>query len=434
MSNIIVYGNGKTGRALADLTERRGDTAFLYDDDPLKSAVTPNAIPFGSVDKLVLSPGIRPDSPFALYCAERGIEITGELQYCFDMCKARCVSVTGTNGKTTVTELIYAILSACGKDCRLLGNGGVPFSTQADMLTENQTAVLESSSFQLMTASRFSPYVSVFVSLAPDHLDYHTSYEEYINAKCNNFINQDSRAFAIFNADEPLLAALSEKSRCYTLFYSADNPSANCRMEGDEVVVNLGRSVTRVKSAYCASQLLHNRSDILGAVLCACVCGVSAADAVGAAEKFSFLPHRMQKIARHLGVTFIDDSKATNIHATLAALRSCENCEVALILGGSDKGYGFDDLFRNIGPNVRYIAAIGETAEKIRRSSEKYRFAEFHVFASLREAVGASYRYLKSIGGGTLLLSNACASFDMFSGYAERGDVFQSIVKELAGA
>lgn len=424
MSDIIIYGRGKTGQSLKSLAQKEGLKTIFYDDtvgfDFEKS--------FEKDDVVWLSPGVKPDATGLLAAQKVGCAIVGEFDLCFSLCRSKCVSVTGTNGKTTICQLIWHILKNNDVACRLLGNGGVPFSSQIDKTKSDEVVVLESSSFQLSTVKKFSPYISVLSNVASDHLDYHGSFENYLQAKLNNFVHQSQSDFSVFNVDDPYAAQLSAVSPSQVLCYSVDKQT-NCYYRSNFVCMNLfGKNI----EAYCpflATLPRHNRSNALCAILVCAILGVDVIKSCEALESFQFLPHRLEIVNSFNGVTFVDDSKATNVHATVSALQCYENTPLALILGGSDKNCSFDEIFVNMGTNVRLVCAVGKTAEKIRSTAKKYS-CDVKIYEDFAVAVKSCYQRLKNIGG-VVLMSNACASFDLFESYSERGELFAKIVGDL---
>lgn len=426
--NYIIYGCGKTGRGLKTMLDKLGEHYVFFDDEHGFSAVGD----FSADSVVLVSPGVMPDAGGILAAKKVGSTVVGELDFCFGFCKSPCVSVTGTNGKTTTCRLIYHILQFAGRKSRLLGNGGIPFSSEVLDIGDDETVVLESSSFQLENARIFSPYISVLTNVAPDHLDHHKSFDSYISAKCNNFLRQSADAFSVFNADDKNALALSEVSRAQKLFYSTHNRNANCYFADGAVHVDFQNETRVVPSEFLSKLLLHNLSDTLCAILVCRILGVPPEVSCKAVESYRNLPHRLQTVAEFNDVLFVDDSKATNVHATLGALASFENVPVGLILGGSDKGCSFDEIFSDIGTNVKIICAVGQTAEKIAETSQRYSVS-VRLCESYRQAVEMCYSRLKNIGG-VVLMSNACASFDMFNGYAQRGEHFAKIVGELCRA
>lgn len=425
MSDIIVYGRGKTGQSLIKMLQKLDIDATIYDD----------AIGFKSDAKftkdsiVLLSPGVPPCAKGLQIAKVAGCQIKGELEFCFPYCNGKCISVTGTNGKTTTCEMIYHILCRCGLPSRLLGNGGIPFSSQVLDIDKDETVVLESSSFQLSGCNNFAPYVSIFTNIAPDHLNYHADFDEYVQCKLNNFIYQKN-GFAIFNADDKLVVELSNKSKSHTLYYSLVDCRANCFISDNKVVLVDGGYHATADAKQLLQFAKHNVSNALAAIL-ACYCvGIEPSRSTKALSDFKLSAHRLQFVAFFNGVTFVDDSKATNVHATVSAL-NCFEEDMALILGGSDKGEYFDDIFTDRKTNLKHVVSVGETAFKIRNCAQKYGvFVE--ILGNLKEAVHYCYAKMKQ-KGGVVLMSNACASFDSFSGYDERGDYFQKVVKEITG-
>lgn len=423
MLDIIIYGKGKTGQSLIKMLQRLQMNATIYDD----ATGFEGKADFTSDSMVLLSPGVPPGARGLQLARKRGAKTVSELEFCFPYCKGRCVSVTGTNGKTTTCEMIYHILRRCKIASRLLGNGGVPFSSQVLDVSENEIVVLESSSFQLLESKSFAPYVSVFTNLATDHINYHGSFEEYKKAKENNFLHQ-KQGYAIFNLDDDKVKELSQKCRCNKLFYSIDDTSANCYYDGEKVVIQDSVHKIEISAAFYAQFARHDLSNALGAVLACCCVGVLPESAVAALENYQSPSHRLQQIASFSGVTFVDDSKATNVHATVSALQ-CFTQNLALILGGSDKGERYDNIFTQIGSNVKLVVAVGQTAHDMQLCGKKYGI-DVVILDNFKQAVNFCFERMKQ-KGGVVLMSNACASFDSFNSYGERGEYFVKAVREL---
>ena len=423
MSDIVIYGKGKTGQSLLDMMKKLGREAVLYDDS---TGFEPNG-QFDSNSLVIVSPGVLPNARGLQLAQRSGAKVVGELEYCFPYCKGRCISVTGTNGKTTTCEMIYHILKQTCVKTRLLGNGGTPLASQVLDVEADEIVVLESSSFQLKDCVTFAPFVSLFTNFASDHLNYHKSLEEYGEAKTKNFIKM-RHGVGIFNKDDSWVENISEKCLCKKLFYSIDNSDANCYFDSKKLVLKDDENRIEVEAEFLTRFAKHNLSNALGAIL-ACYCvGVQPKSALQALESYKFLPHRLQQVADFDGITFIDDSKATNVHATVSAIGSFSQ-NLALIMGGSDKGESYDPIFANMKDNVKVVVAVGQTAKAICECGAKYG-VKVVVSDDIKDAVEYCYNSLK-LTHGAVIMSNACASFDKFNGYEERGDYFQKVVREL---
>ncbi len=420
MLNIVVYGCGKTGKCVAELLQRQGKDFRFFDDASICPKIERDEF-------VIISPGIKPTAMGLMQARRCGATVCSELDYCLPLCRGRCISVTGTNGKTTTCEMLYRILGSIGS-AWLLGNGGVPFSHSVDDVKSTDAVVLESSSFQLCTCRSFAPYIAVFTNLAVDHLDYHKGLWSYARAKCNNFRYQSRDQIAVFNADDAGLVNLSDFANSKVVYYSLSNTNTNCFINGNSVVVRLNGKEYREGLGAIADMLLHNKSNALAAITAAVCYGVSLTQCVEALQGFTPSPHRLQRIACLNGVTFVDDSKGTNVHATKSAV-ACFDEPLVLIVGGSDKGENFERLFP-LQKNVTAVFAVGQTAAKIARVGNDYGCI-VTCMDNYAVAIRRAYELLRVDGGGVVLMSNACASFDAFSSYAERGAFFCDVVKEL---
>ena len=359
MSDIIIYGRGKTGLSLGNLLKQQGKNVCFYDDN---IGFDGNG-KFSNDSVVILSPGVKPSAYGVKAAKAAGAKIIGELEYCFPLCKGRTISVTGTNGKTTVCEMIYHVLKLDGKRCKLLGNGGTPLSSQVLSVTEQDVVVLESSSFQLDNCRNFAPNVSVFTNFANDHLDYHGSVENYASAKINNFRCQRPEAYAVFNWDDANTKEISSLCKCRKLYYSLADKRADVYFENGKVIVKFGNEIDTVDAEFLMQFAKHNQSDALAAILACRAAGLGTESIVQALGTYCFLPHRLQFVTEINGVKFVDDSKATNVHATVNALANYTE-PLALILGGSSKGEPFDAIFESISDNTVLVSAVGDTADR----------------------------------------------------------------------
>ncbi len=320
-----------------------------------------------------------------------GVTCVGEVEFAFWLTQAKVIAITGTNGKTTTTYLAHQVLSQKRKRVHLGGNIGTPFSSFVLDTRKNDLVVLELSSFQLETIVEFSPYVACLLNIEPDHMDRYLDLGDYLQAKMNIFRNQTESDWAIINRNIDFRPTIESPIRSQRLYFSDEfaNENLSC--------------VYRIASVF----------------------RMAKADCMRIFSEFKGLPHRLQLVRNLNGVTFINDSKATNPSSTIWALKNATT-PVILLAGGRDKGLNFSQVVPFL-RRVKKVNLIGEASSKIRDAFAGRIPSEF--FATFEEAVKASYREAES--GDTVLLSPMCASFDMFSNYEERGAVFTNIVNSL---
>ncbi len=423
MANIIIYGMGVTGEAL--VRQLQGNNIWWYDDRPQLCSMSLVDIPYDCIDMCIVSPGIQDDSPLLVELYDREIAVIGEWEYCMPLCGDDIVSVTGTNGKTTICQMLHHILTSCNISSALLGNGGVPWCS--DIGSGERVTVLESSSFQLARSKGFAPYISVLSNIACDHISYHGSMDSYIEAKCNNFNFQHSGQWAVCNGDDSICRGVICGTNAQVAYYSISDSTANCYIAHGEVVIAMRDDVDRCSMGVLSQYCRHNQSNALCALLVADILGIPLARSLSSLNTYSVDDHKMQLVATIDNVRYINDSKATNISATLSAIGSIDG-DIVVLLGGSDKGYLFDSLICNLAHNVVGVVAMGDTASSIADSCVKYGITCMRC-DNMHHAVLSGRDML--VGDGTLLLSPACASFDMYANYIERGQDFIAVVGEL---
>jgi len=452
--HILVVGLGKSGRSAIDFCRSRGASqisvsdAAMRPDDAHWLAERGIACEFGGhsrefchgADLILLSPGVPHDLPVFAEARDKGIPVIGELALAPRYLKTPVIAVTGTNGKTTVTTLIGELLAAAGRRVFVGGNIGTPLT---DYLMTDQQAewlVLEVSSFQLDTAGKFRPAIGVLLNISPDHLDRYPSYDAYGFSKLNLFARQGRDDVSIINADDPdtlrlLDGAKSlrpgwEPRRCLAFGkrlagrIGAEIQGTVVRLVGDwlagaEDTYQLG------ETALGASPNVENTA---AAILAARAAGCSSAGIKQGIAAFSPLPHRMTLVSDVDGVRYINDSKATNIGAVQAALDSM-TAPVILIAGGRDKGGDYSLMAAQVKAKVKALLLIGEAREKMAASFAA--MTQVEPLDSMQQAVQRAHEL--AVSGDVVLLSPACASFDMFSGYVERGEVFTALVRGLQG-
>ena len=432
MKNVLVYGMGKSGFAAARLLLSKGCRVFLYDDGGIDEKAEPlvglGALPLDDlledlVRKLsfaVVSPGVPPDRLKKL----GGVKIISELELGWRDCKGDVAAVTGTNGKTTVCGLIADIVAAGGRKVFLLGNVGTPVSAKAAETENGGVCVIEASSFQLERVDCFRPKVAALLNIAPDHIDRHGDMESYIKAKLRIFENQTEDDFAVLNADDPVVAAAADGVKARKVWFSAEKVT-NGAYVSDGKVFFRGTEIMPAAESPLAGK--HNLTDLLCAVCVCSLLGIAPEICRSAVRNFSPPPHRLAEAGFVGGVRFVDDSKATNVSAVLPVMGLYP--ETALILGGSGKGCRFDGLFRSVPGNVSMCVLTGETGDELAAAAARQGFTRFVFAEDFRSAVKIAYHAVAP--RGTVLLSPACASFDEFGGYAERGEEFVRIVGEI---
>ena len=370
----------------------------------------------------IVSPGIPPTSPVVQALVDRRARIISEVELAFQLAACDFIAVTGTNGKTTTTSLLALILERSGIPSTAAGNIGEPLVDAALSMPRDGVIAVEVSSFQLATIETFRPKIGVVLNVAEDHTDWHGSFESYAAAKARIFENQGADDVAIVNADDPvaLRAADGVASRILT-FSALRVPEGGAGVAGDDIVVQ-GEIVASVSDVSIPGHA--GIEDAVAAVAAARTYGVEAGPIGSALRDFRPLAHRLEVVARVGGVTYIDDSKSTNPHAALAAVRALN--DVVLIAGGRSKGIDLGPL-AELAPNLVAVVALGEARAELARVFEgRVPVVEAD---SMRDAVRVARD--KANGRGSVLLSPACASLDMYDGYAARGRDFAHQVHEL---
>ena len=381
---------------------------------------------------LVISPGIPDTAPFVVRAKEMGIYVIGELELAAQLSSGTLVAVTGTNGKTTTVSLLGEIFTNSGKMTHVVGNIGYPFSLASLISRKEDVIVCEVSSFQMETADTFHPHVALLTNITEDHLNRHGTMEMYTSLKMRIFKNQTPEDYAVFNADDPAQDELYRQVKSRVLRFSRKKEVREGAFVRDgQIWLSLNGNERRV----CGTDEIyipgpHNLENALGAVCVAAAMNVPAPVIRHSLKTFRGVEHRIESVRELDGVEYINDSKGTNVDSTIKAVQTMSQPTV-IILGGYDKHASFDPLSREIinSPMIRHAVLIGETAGLIRNSLERAGFTSVTHADSMRDAVEKA----RSIAdkGWCVLLSPACASFDMFKDYEERGRVFKEIVKEL---
>jgi UDP-N-acetylmuramoylalanine--D-glutamate ligase len=374
-----------------------------------------------STDLAVVSPGVPPRTPVIGELRRLGAEIISEIELAFRLSNCDFLAVTGTNGKTTTTSLLAAMLQEGGIKSAPAGNIGLPLVEAIASIPDDGAIVAEVSSFQLETIDSFRPEVAVLLNVAPDHIDWHGTQDEYVSAKARIVENQDASDVFVFNADD------ADSSRIAMLAPGRIVPFSGRRVVVDGVGVRGHKLVYRGRDLIGIADIslpgIPGREDVAAAACAALEYGVEVGAVVRAIKAFRPLRHRLEIVAELNGITFINDSKATNPHATLAAVQGLR--DVVLIAGGQAKGIDLHALASTV-PPVRAVVAIGEAATEVEDVFQG-RVPVKHA-QSMAEAVRLARS--QSIPGGSVLLAPGCASLDMFESYAARGEAFVRAVRE----
>lgn len=409
---FFIYGDGVSGRAALKAVKKNGGKAKIYSDRNGEFTVPTEREYIGGI----ISPGIKPTHPVYKYCKERGIRAMSEVDIGFSLvCSRKTVGITGTNGKTTTTKLVADMLG--GVAC---GNIGYPVSAAA--LKTGGPIVCELSSFQLHTA-RIAPDVAVITNIASDHVDWHGGLEDYYNSKCN-VANHMKSGVLVLGEDVPL-AALEGLSTGATIVRCSTSGICDGAYLHDGYFMFEGKRVCPIN--YLRLPGVHNIKNALCAIAAAKSLGASNADILGALSTAELSPHRVQRVGVFGGKTWVDDSKGTNVSACLAAIAETTG-SVCLIVGGRGKATDFGELFADLDSRVTEIVAMGETAQDIRNSCVEHApELKITVVNGLKDAV----RIADKSDARTVLLSPACASFDEFDNYAQRGERFKAEILAL---
>ncbi len=437
--SFLVLGMSKSGYSAAKYLLSKGAKTYVYDEldgarikENIEELVKIGAkcvdkedlfALADSCDALVLSPGIPIDHPLAVAFKRKGKGVIGETELAARVLKSQVVAVTGTNGKTTTVSLIEKILQTGGFGAYACGNIGTPL-IDFSSLGENDVAVAEISSFQLETLNSLVPHVGVVLNITEDHLNRHYSMENYTFLKRKLLKNSTPTEYAVLNYDDVIVRSFSEKTKAKVIWFSVRERVAGAYFESGNLYFGEEKII---EANELFSNGLHNIQNVLAAIATAKIMQVPTAQIVAALRDFRGIKHRIEKICEVDGVTYIDDSKGTNVDATLHALQAVQG-EKILLLGGKNKGYDYTKLFEKLKETqVVHAVLYGENRFELLKCARVQGIENLTICQSFYLAVPVAQMLAKS--GQTVLLSPASASFDEFISYEERGDAFAQIVK-----
>ena len=439
--NVVVVGAARSGIAAAELLVARGARVTLSERrdeivDAKSLAERGVSLELGGhrmdtferADLVVLSPGVPPEQPPIQAAKARGVPVIAEIELASRWLKGRVIAITGTKGKSTTTALTGKILERAGFEVTVGGNIGAPLSAQVARSTPSTLHVVETSSFQLEGIVNFRPWIAVLLNVSPDHLDRHPSVEAYVAAKARIFENQQEHDWAVVNADDPLVLGLARNRRARLREFARHAPLESGTVIESGWIVKREKHESERLMPLTAIHLLgpHLVYDVMAAATVGAIAGVPASIMTAAVETFRGLEHAMELVAETSGVRFVNDSKATNVDS---ALRSIESFETGLvpIIGGRFKGGDLGLLREPLKNRAKAVVAIGEARSRVREAIAGA--VPVHDAGSIDEAVRTAFDLARP--AGIVLLAPACASFDMFRDYAERGEKFKEAVRKL---
>ena len=442
---VLVVGLGKSGVASALFLKSRGARVTVSDSKPeaelrdeilllLEHGITVETgghgdRTFRGQDLIVVSPGVPVDAPQLVQARNLGEPVIGEIELAAQFLAGPIVAITGANGKTTTTSLAGEIIAAGNFSTLVGGNIGTPAISFVDQAGAATWTVLEVSSFQLETIVAFHPRIAVVLNITPDHLDRHKTFDNYVNAKARIFENQRTEDFSILNADDPTAAALAGRTRAQVIWFSRKKEvERGAFARGGHLYFRDGSEEREIMPlAEIPLKGAHNLEIVLAGGSVGMIVGCDGQQVRQAVRNFKAVEHRLEFVARVAGVDYYNDSKATNVDATIKALESFP-ANIHLILGGKDKGSDYSVLHELLRDRVKRVYTIGAAASKI--ESQLRDVAEIEHSETLENAIRHASE--SAVAGDIILLAPACASFDQFQSYEHRGRVFKETVHSLA--
>jgi len=445
----LVLGAGKSGIASAKFLSKKGAIVALHDKKSIETwteearslkekygvGLIDGKIPswlLDQIDLVVISPGVPTGVVPARYVDRKDGEVIGEVELAYRFMKGQIVGITGSNGKTTTTSLIGEILKNGDIESQVGGNIGTPLLSLAESSADSTWTVAELSSFQLETIKEFRPRIGICLNVTPNHMDRYELFTDYASAKHRIFMNQTAEDLAVLNADDEITNSWADGLNAkVTLFSTSRELDEGLFLRGRDLVSRAGGK-EKILTTRDEMRLrgLHNVQNVLAGLAAGLACGVSPESMRETIREFKAVEHRLEFVAEIRGVSFYNDSKATSVDATLKALEALseEKGEIILILGGLGKNAPYKPLENLIESNVRKLVLIGDDADNI--ESQLKNCSEIIRVDSMKDAVQQSFENAEK--DDSVLLAPACASFDMFKSFEERGDVFKSFVVGLA--
>ena len=443
---VLVVGAGKSGIAASELLLDKKIETVLYDGNKdldveklYEKAPKLKGMPvllgeltdeqLRAFDVAVLSPGVPTDLPVVERMRAQNVCIWGEIELAYSFAKGRLIAITGTNGKTTTTALTGEIMKNYFKDVRVVGNIGIPYTSEAATMMDETVTVAEISSFQLETIHEFHPEISAILNITPDHLNRHHTMENYISAKEAITRNQTKDDYCVLNYEDDVLRVFGEETEATPFYFSSKRElPVGIYLKDGEIIYRNQEVVPVCRVEELMLLGTHNYENVMAAVAIAALYGVPMETIRKVIKGFSGVEHRIEFVMEKDGVAYYNDSKGTNPDAAIRGITAM-NRPTILIGGGYDKQSEYNEWIESFQGKVKKLILLGETKEKIAMTAEKYGFTDYAFVDSLEDAVRCAKEEAKA--GDAVLLSPACASWDMFRSYEERGEKFKDLVKSL---
>ena len=444
---VLVVGMGKSGIAATQAMTALGADVTVQDSKS-ESEIDAHLVSFlkgrnvkccfgfepedmGAFDMIILSPGVPPELPFIEEGKKKGAEIVGELELAYRLGHGKYAAITGTNGKTTTTTLTGEIFKAAKRKTYVVGNIGVAVISAAISAEEDAWLVTETSSFQLETTKKFKPEISAILNLTPDHLNRHKTMENYGLAKAKIMENQDESQYAVINYDDKTVRELAKHTKAKLVPFSrleelnfgafVRDGRIVIKDEEGEIYDICGVSELRIPGT-------HNLENVLAAAAISFFAGIDAETIGNTVRAFTGVEHRIEYVGTVDGVRFVNDSKGTNPDSSIKAVQAIDG-NIILIAGGYDKGSDYKEFIESFDGRVKYMMLLGKTAPKIKKQAEELGFANCIMCKDMEECVNEAYKLAEK--GDTVLLSPACASWDMYTCFEQRGEHFKNCVYRL---
>lgn len=444
--NVLVLGLGISGVSTVKALDKLGANMVISDtksqeelkdyideikDIDVKYVLGTNKVLLEDIDLIVKSPGVPLDLQIIKEAKTKDIEVITDLELAYRINPNRnIIAITGTNGKTTTATLTGEYFKKAGYNTYVMGNIGVGVLWNMINSRDDDIFVIEASSFQLENTYEFKPKISLILNITPDHLNWHKTFKNYVNAKKKIFKNQGKDEYTVLNYDDPLLRDMKDEIKSNLIWFSVDKElSKGIYIEDGYIVIDDGNEIKKVvKTEEIKILGKHNLENALASVAVGWIMGLDIDIIRDVLKTFPGVEHRIEYVDTIDGVKFYNDSKGTNSDASIKAIEAVSR-PIILIAGGMDKGTEFDDLILSFNGKVKALVLLGETKEKIKETAYKYGFEKVYLVKDMEEAVRKSFQLANR--GDNILLSPACASWDMYHSFEARGEHFKGIVSSL---